>query len=157
MRKFIGILVVLVSIYSCEFKDVDIEGLSNYKLESFQDNEAILSLDAKVLNENWFKIKIKASNLLVSIDGTEMGTLYLDKKIKIKGKRTADYNAKLRFKLSPGAMLKLLGLSSKKEVKINFAGKVKGGVFIFSKKFKVNETKTISPKDLNLNFLKGGE
>lgn len=149
MKKLIYIFLLCFTVFSCEIKDVDFEGMDNYKIEEFKNNEAIIQLNYRVKNENWFGIKVKPSHLKVSVDGKELGELFLDKKIKIKGKRSNAICSNIRFKLADGAMIKLMGLASKKEVTLRFEGKVKGGVFIFSKKFTIDESKTIDPKRLN--------
>jgi len=39
--------------------------------------------------------------------------------------------------------MKAMKFATKKEIKVRLKGKIKGGVFIFSKKFDFDETKTI--------------
>ena len=153
MKKLIYLFVLCLIVFSCELKDIDFEGMDNYKIEEFKNNEATIHLDFHVKNDNRFGIKVKPSSLKVSADGKELGELFLDKKIKIKGKRSNAISSKVRFKMADGAMLKMMGLASKKEVTLRFEGKVKGGVFIFSKKIKIDESKTIDPKQLNPNQL----
>lgn len=148
--KLIYFLVVTLFLVSCEFKDIDFEGVEEYKLEKFENNEAHINLKLKVSNENWFGIKVKPSKLNVTADGKEMGTLFLDKRVKIKGKRSNAYETKIRFKLADGAMFSAAAMMLKPSVNLTFEGKVKGGVFIFSKKIDIKETKTINPKDFKL-------
>ena len=150
MMKLIYFLVVTLFLVSCEFKDIDFEGVEEYKLEKFENNEAHINLKLKVSNENWFGIKVKPSKLNVTADGKEMGTLFLDKRVKIKGKRSNAYETKIRFKLADGAMFSAAAMMLKPSVNLTFEGKVKGGVFIFSKKIDIKETKTINPKDFKL-------
>ncbi|MFN5415457.1 MAG: LEA type 2 family protein [Flavobacteriia bacterium] len=150
MTKLIYFLVVTLFLVSCEFKDIDFEGVEDYKLEKFENNEAHINLKLKVSNENWFGIKVKPSKLNVTADGKEMGTLFLDKRVKIKGKRSNAYETKIRFKLADGAMFSAAAMMLKPSVNLTFEGKVKGGVFIFTKKIDIKQTKTINPKDFKL-------
>lgn len=148
--KLIYFLVVTLFLVSCEFKDIDFEGVEEYKLEKFENNEAHINLKLKVSNENWFGIKVKPSKLNVTADGKEMGTLFLDKRVKIKGKRSNAYETKIRFKLADGAMFSAAAMMLKPSVNLTFEGKVKGGVFVFTKKIDIKQTKTINPKDFKL-------
>lgn len=152
MSRLIYFLVVTLFLVSCELKDIDFGGMESYKLDKFENNEAHVSLKLKVKNDNWFNLKVKPSKLTVSAEGKEMGTLFLDKKVKIKGNKDSVYDAKIRFKFADGAMFSMPGLMLKEQVNLTFVGKVKGGVFIFSKKIKVNETKTLATKDMKFNF-----
>lgn len=154
MRKIIYFLVVTLLLVSCDLKDIDFDGVESYKLDKFENNIAHISLKLKVNNENWFNLKVKPSKLIVSADGKELGTLLLDKKVKIKGKTSKAYDAFIRFKLSDGALFSFMGLAGRSSVNLNFKGKVKGGVFIFSKKIKIDQSKTINPSELNLNMFK---
>lgn len=150
MKKLIYLFAFVFALFSCELKDIDFEGVEDYKVEKFENNEAHINLKLKVNNENWFAIKVKPSKLKVSADGTEMGTLFLEKKVKVKGKKSGSYETKIRFKLADGAMFSAATMMLKESVNLTFEGKVKGGVFIFSKKIDIKETKTINPKSLNL-------
>lgn len=150
MKNLIYFLVVTLFLVSCEFKDIDFEGVEYYKLEKFENYEAHINLKLKVSNENWFGIKVKPSQLKVTAEGKEMGTLFLDKRVKIKGKRSSSYETKVRFKLADGAMFSAAAMMLKPSVNVVFEGKVKGGVFIFTKKIDVKQTKAINPKDFKL-------
>lgn len=152
MKKLIYFLVLTVLLVSCEFHEPDFDGMESYKMEKFENNELHLLLRLKIGNENWFKLKIKPSFMTVTADGKELGIVYLDKKVKIKKKTNDIYEAKIRFKLSDGALLMLPALMAKEQVNLTFEGKVKGKVFIFGKKIKVKETRTIDTKSLQFNF-----
>ena len=68
----------------------------------------------------------------------------------MKSKRETDLSAPFTAQLEDGAMLKLLKHATKSEINVRLKGKVKAGVFIFSKKFDVNETTTIDGSNLRL-------
>ena len=126
--------------------------MESYQFEKFENNEAHALLRLKVTNDNWFNIKIIPSFMTVSADGRELGTLHLAKKVKIKGKKSDIYDARIRFKFSDGALFSLPALMAKEEVKLTFEGKVKGKVFIFGKKIHIREEKNVNLKSLQLNF-----
>ena len=154
MKKILYFLVLTILIVSCEFHEPDFDGMESYKMEKFENNELHLLLYLKIGNENWFNLKVKPSFLNVSIDGKELGIVYLDKKVKIRKKANEVYEAKIRLKLADGALFMLPTLAMKEQVNLTFEGKVKGKVFVFGKKIKVKETKTINTSELQFNFVK---
>ena len=155
MKNLVLLFLSSMILFSCEFKDVDFNGIESYKVESFANNELLLKLAFKLNNENGFKIKVKPSKLNVFVEGQEMGIAYLDKKVVFKKKSEGVYETKLRFKLADGAMFSAMKFIGKKQLNVRFLGKVKGSVFGLSKKFPVDETKTIDASKLNLGQFMG--
>ena len=153
LNKIIVVVVLILGLVSCEFKDVDFRGVESFKVDKFENNEIFMNVSFKLLNENGFKIKVKPSKLNLFIEDTEMGELFLDKKVVFKKKSEGVYETKLRVKLANGAMISAMKFMNKKELNIRLKGKVKGSVFGLSKKIPVDETKTVSSKDLNLRGL----
>jgi LEA14-like dessication related protein len=142
------LLVSTIFLSSCELKEINLEGMEDVKVEKVDMKEAIVNLSLKIKNENWFKLKVKPSVLDVSADGKQIGKLYLQKKVKIKGKKTDVYTAKLKFEVGDGGLMSMMPLMLKESVNVNLKGKVKGGVFIFSKKMDVSFDRTVNPKEL---------
>lgn len=153
MMKIIGILVSLLIFSACEFYEPSFSGLENYKIEKFENNELLVNLVFKLKNDNGFKIKVKPSKLTVFAEEIEMGTIFLDKKIAFKRKREGVYETKIRIKIADGAMFSMLKFAGKKELKLRFVGKIKGKVLGVSKKIPIDQTKTVSPDQLNLQKL----
>ncbi len=149
MKNLFLVLFVSFFLFSCEFKDVDFGGVESYNVEKFENNEVLLNLSFKLNNENGFKIKVKPSKLNVFVENQDMGTAFLDKKIVFKKKTDGIYQTKVRFKLADGAMFSAMKFVGKKQLNVRFVGKVKGSVFCISKKFPVDETKTIDASKLN--------
>ncbi|MCE3296708.1 MAG: hypothetical protein K0R65_2422 [Crocinitomicaceae bacterium] len=152
MKKLLYFIVLTILLVSCEFHELDFDGMDSYKMEKFEDNKLHVLLRLKIGNENWFKLKIKPSFMTVSVDGKELGVVYLDEKVKIKKKTNDIYEAKIHLELADGAMFMLPTLMAKQQVNLTFEGNVKGKVFIFGKKIKVKETRTIDTKSLLFNF-----
>lgn len=153
MKKFLLFFFLLLTLFSCEFKDVDFIGIEGVNVVKFDQQELVVNLAFKLNNENGFKIKVKPSKLNVFVDGVDMGTVFLDKKIVFKKKSENIYTTKLRFELADGAMISAVKFRFKKEWNVRLVGKVKGSVFGFSKKFRVDKTKTITADQLNLEHL----
>jgi LEA14-like dessication related protein len=106
------------------------------------------------MNPNWFGIKIKPSIVDVYMEDQFMGTVLLDEKLKLKAKKENDLAVPLLAVLEDGAMLTVLRYAKAEKVTVRIAGKVKGGIWIFSKKIPMDEKRTISGKDLRIGLPK---
>jgi len=150
---FFGILFLLLS--SCaNFKEPEFISSEGFKLEKMDGKVISFSAGAKVHNPNWFGIKIKPSHVEVYVEGQLMGNVYLEKKVKMKAKRESDLKFKLRAELEDGAMITAMRYANKENVSVRIKGKVKGGIFIFSKKMEIDETRSVSGKNLRLGGMK---
>jgi LEA14-like dessication related protein len=146
---FLSILFLIVT--SCaNFEEPEFISSDGVKMGEMEGKKISLTADVKVSNPNWFSIKIKPSNLDVYIENQYMGKIYLEKKVKMKAKKESTLSMELRAELADGAMITALKYANKENVKVHLIGKVKGGVWIFSKKIAIDETKTISGKNLVL-------
>ena len=105
----------------------------------------------KVSNPNWFAIKVKRSTVDVYVEEQYMGKVSLEKKVKLKAKRESILQFPLKAELEDGAMFTMLRYASKENVNVRIKGKVKGGVWFFSKKIEIDETRQVSGKELQLN------
>jgi len=149
---FLGLLSVLLT-SSCAIESPEFMGSES--MEGFKIDGKTITFNAgiKMSNPNWFAIKIKRSMLDVYIEEQYMGKLSLDKKVKLKAKRESVLQFPLKAELEDGAMFTILRYASKENVNIRFKGKVKGGVWLFSKKIEIDETRQVSGKSLQLNQL----
>lgn len=136
----IGLLLFLTS---CTFHEPILKGGENFKLAKMEGQTIQFNAGAIIENENWFGLKVKPSTFELYVEDDYMGTVKLDKKVKIKRKSDAYVEGQFTGQLEKGALLKVMTLMGKSEIKVRLKGKAKGGVFIFSKKFEVDETKTI--------------
>jgi LEA14-like dessication related protein len=101
-----------------------------------------------VENPNWYALKVKKSNVEVLIENKKMGTVFLDKNIKFKRKSDIEHSIPLRATLEKGALLQLMQYSMKDEIQLNIKGKVRAGIFFFSKTFPVDYKRSISGEEL---------
>lgn len=151
MKKFLFILTAVVLLTGCAtFQEPEFRGLEGVKMEKMDGQEISLSAGVKVYNPNWYALKIKPSTVEVYLEDQLMGTVKLNKKVKLKAKQESSLSLSLLATLEDGAMFTALRYAKKDQVKVRIKGKVKGGIFFLSKKVEVDETKTISGKDLNI-------
>ena len=151
MKKILIVSFLAAIISSCaNFEEPESISSNGLKMGKIEGKKISLTADVVVANPNWFGIKIKPSNLDVYIENQYMGKIYLEKKVKMKAKRESTLSMDLRAELADGAMITALKYANKENVKVHLTGKVKGGVWLFSKKIAIDETKTISGKNLKL-------
>jgi LEA14-like dessication related protein len=143
MRNLLFILSALLLTVSCSFHEPVLKGGEKFNLEKIDGQTIHFNAGANIENENWFGLKVKPSKFELYVDGDYMGIVSLDKKIKIKRKSDAFVEGKFTGNLEKGSLMKAMTLVGKSEISVRLKGKAKGGVFIFSKKFDIDETKTI--------------
>jgi hypothetical protein len=88
----------------------------------------------------------------VYVDGKKWGDLYLDDKIRLKSNKDNELNNLIHVTFEDGLMAKLFVYRFKESAQLQLQGKVKTGLLFIPIKIPVNYTKTISPKNLNLNL-----
>jgi hypothetical protein len=74
--------------------------------------------------------------------------VHLEKKVKMRAKKETMLVAPFVAELEANALMKAMGIAAKGDVQVRLKGKIKGGVFIFSKKIEFDETRTMNGKDL---------
>jgi LEA14-like dessication related protein len=155
MKKVLIVFSILFLISSCaSFKEPEFEGINGFNIKKIDGKIISFSLQATVFNPNWFALKIKKSSVDVYLQEQYMGKLYLENNLKIIPKTENNLSVPLRMELEDGALFSLIKYAKKETVNIRFKGKVRGGVFFVSKKFPVDETQTISGKDLRIGLPK---
>lgn len=153
MKIFFWITLVALFVVSCaSYKDVEFRGTENFKVGKLEGKKMSFTFDARLFNDNGYALKIKPCDLDVFIEGQHMGVVHLDHKVKIKRKRESLVHVPLTVELGPGALVKLALMKLKKKVNVRLVGTVKGGVWIFSKKEQIDETREISTDNLKLDF-----
>jgi LEA14-like dessication related protein len=147
-----GILFIipLLTFMSCApFKEPIFKSFDGQEGFSMNEGKIIFTLKGTIENPNWYALKVKPSMVEVTIDGKKFANVYLDEKMKIKGKKSTALVAPMHAELEDGAMMRMMGMALKDSIRLNLAGDVKGGVFFIYKKFPVNITRSVSPKGLN--------
>jgi LEA14-like dessication related protein len=129
------------------FEEPDFE-FSGVDLGEVGSDEIAFTIKTQVENPNWYALKVKKSNVEVLIENKKMGTVFLDTKVKFKRKSDSEHSIPLRASLEKGALLQLMQYSMEDKLQLNIKGKVKAGVFFFSKTFPVDYKRSISGTDL---------
>lgn len=127
-------------------------GGESFDIGKINGNEIQFNAKANVYNGNYFGVKIKPSTLDLIVEGENIGTVTLNKKVKMKSKRESTIDADLTATLSKGAMMKLMAYASQPQIEVQLKGKAKAGIFIFSKKMEIDEKKTISGSNFKIGL-----
>jgi LEA14-like dessication related protein len=146
MRNLSIIFVLVLLFTSCKifsFDNPEMRGKEEFNISKINGRTIEFTAAATVYNPNWYGIKVKPSELELYVEGDYMGTVQLDEKVKLKRKKENDLQATFTATLEDGVLMKAMKFATKKEIEVRLGGKIKGGVFIFSKKFDFDETKTI--------------
>ena len=149
--KHLILFLSLCLLFSCKpIKEpifVSFNGVSSLK---WLDKKNIkFTIGCTLENPNRIALKVKPCSLDVYIEKRPLGVVFLDEKVKLKGKKKTNVEAPISIKLNGGAMFTLMKYGGRDSVTVRLEGDVKGGVFIFNKKVPIKLKKTISPKELN--------
>lgn len=125
-------------------------GGEDFSINKVDGNKIDLNVKANIYNDNCFSVKIKPSDLELYVEGDQIGTVRLNKKVKLKKRKETAVDADLTATLDDGVLMKLMGYAAKGQVEVRLKGKAKGGVFIFSKKIEIDETKTVSTAGMKM-------
>lgn len=156
MKKFLSLtvaLTLLISLSSCgclDFNTPEMLGGEDFSINKVDGNKIDLNVKANIYNDNCFSVKIKPSDLELYVEGDQIGTVRLNKKVKLKKRKETAVDADLTATLDDGVLMKLMGYAAKGQVEVRLKGKAKGGVFIFSKKIEIDETKTVSTAGMKM-------
>ncbi len=152
--KKMGCLLVLLFVFTaCSFEDVQFREAENFKLNKIEGRTISVSFDAILNNPNGYNLKVKPSSFDLYINGSHVGIIQLDEKIKIIKRSESTVAVPVTAELLNGALPKLIAGALKKTATVRIVGTVKGGVSIFSTKRKIDETREIPLRDLNLGGL----
>ena len=153
MKKLLSLATLLLVLTSCgclDFNAPELRGGEDFSVSKIDGNKIDMNVKANIYNDNCFKVKIKPSDLELFVEGESVGTVRLNKKVKLKKRKETPIDANLTATLNEGALMKMMGYAAMGEVEVRLKGKAKGGVFIFSKKIDIDESKKISTSGLSI-------
>ncbi len=149
MKRIISIITALFLVTSCALHAPEFRGGEGVEFDTIAGKQIKFNAKAKVYNGNWFGVKVKPSKVDLYIDGKHSGTLQLEKKVKMKARRETLLQIPMTAELSDSPLLLVARYAGEDKVRVQLKGKVKGGVFILSKKIDINESVDINPRSLS--------
>lgn len=132
-------LLISLLLSSCfEYKEVEVEKVSNVSVESFSTKGITIGIDLKINNPNRYKISIVDSNLELFVDNRKIGSAKLKEKIVLQKKSNEIHHVTVETNLKQllsSALPTLLGLITKTDIELGVKGDIKARAKSLSKKF----------------------
>lgn len=129
------------------FKDLEYKGIESYSVDNISMTGIKLTLNVKISNPNWFKIKAKGGSLVVKANNMDLGTFSLTDEVVLKKKSEGVVNVKIESKfksLLGGGIMGLLSMATNGgKVDINIEGHIKASALGMSKNIPISTTETI--------------
>ncbi|MDC3252940.1 LEA type 2 family protein [Crocinitomicaceae bacterium] len=154
MRSISTAFFLLVLLNSCgffSFVQPELRDGEEFRIGKINGKQIEFSIEAPIYNPNAYGLKVKPSLLDVYVEDEYIGKVRLNEKIKLKRKKESEVEAFFTAELIDGFLLKALRFASKKEIKIQLKGTIKGGTFIFFKKIQLDETFKVPGASFKMN------
>src|SRR5690606_21359624 len=146
-------IALLLLVSSCQFENINFKEATNFKLREFKERKLKVTFDLVLENPNAYTIKVKPSSFDLFINGHAIDIVHLDEKVSILKKSESRITVPVTGEIQQGAIPKLLPGLLKKTASVRIVGTAKGSVGIFGKKKKIDETREIPLRNLDLKSL----
>ena len=149
LRKGLGVGFLLLSLFSCKFKELSISGIENPKLHQLSREGLDAEFGMRIKNPNKMSIMVYPSEFDGTVNNISVGKIKLYKKVKIKSNsdEAETFYVKCDFsKLGFGELANILPLVTSGNATITLKGNIKAGKWFYKKKFPVEFTKKINLK-----------
>lgn len=155
-KSFLILIVAPLILTGCfSYKDLNFDGVENFKMGKIEEGSIDFGFDVKLENPNNYNIKIKPTDLQVFLGDNELGMARLDKKLVIKKNSKASYPVVINAKLLQAAgagFSSVMELATKKSANVRIVGPVKGSVYGVTRKMEVDETRSIDLGKINFSL-----
>lgn len=144
-----------IMLSACAIQDVELVKVNNFNVSKSTGDQPQLRVNITLDNPNNFNIKVKKTKINLDINGNDGGEIKLAEKVKIYKKSQQEYDFVLEGdKDQILSAIKSAGINVLLTGKVNISikGWVKGKAFGLGKKIDVNEKKSLSLKDLGIEF-----
>ena len=148
--NFFVLFLSLLTLSSCEFKDVKLENVQNFEVNSLKGGKLDATISLVLSNPNSFPITVKSGDFELFSGKKSLGNAQLKKAFKINANSTEVYPVQLTGNMGDlitAGLTGLAGMLSGKKPEVLVKGELKVGNFFFHKKVPI-EIKT----DLPMSF-----
>lgn len=142
---FVG-LITLVLFTSCEYKEVEIKNIRNFRILNIEDQRVFFAFEILLINPNSYALKVSSSDLDCSLNGSNFGKLNLGKTLRIPAGNTDYISVESSVELSgSGQNLPSLVMATvlSNSIEFGLSGEIQGGVFVFTKSIPINHTERV--------------
>ncbi|HLW30315.1 MAG TPA: LEA type 2 family protein [Brumimicrobium sp.] len=151
IKYFFALLSVILLTTGC-IEDPEYKGASNFKIDEINKDKVSFNVDISTYNPNGYKLKVRKSKFKVYLNDEFIGNARLSKKYKMKKKTTTLENVPVEILLEKGVFLSLMKIVTKGTVKLRLEGVLKASVVGIPVRKKIDQTRSINLKDLNINL-----
>jgi LEA14-like dessication related protein len=157
MRTLLVLCIALLAFSACApLEDIELKAVENIQVVEMSDSKLVLDVGLRLKNPNSIAVRVKNADLLISLNGTQMGSTQLDKAFRIPSK--SEETQQMRLVVNPnknfGTMLPGLLMSAlSQKITVGIDGYIKGGTMFYSKKIDVHHKEKVDMQKLNLNGL----
>lgn len=147
MKNLILFVFAILIFTSCAYRDVEVMGVESVNVDEFTTDNVQITASIILKNPNNFKIKIKRSELDLYVNGDQIGTTKLKKKIVLpKNTEMAhDFIIESSIKDLGGGLLSSVGsVISGGGVRVGVKGDVKGSAFLITTKIPIDVEENVS-------------
>ena len=134
--------------FSCAgIKPATIGGIENTRVNSLSTAGADFNFDMRIKNPNKMGVTVFPSTFEASVNGIDIGTVKLDKKVRIKANsdNTSEFHIKTDFsKIALADISKVISMVASKSATVSLKGEVRVGKWYYKKRFPVEFKKPIS-------------
>jgi LEA14-like dessication related protein len=141
------IVVSVITLTSCEFKDVKLENVQDFEVNSLRGGKLDATINLVLSNPNSFPITVKSGEFELFSGKKSLGDAQLKKAFKINANSTEVYPVQLTGNMGDmitAGLTGLAGLLSGKKPEVLVKGELKVGNFFIHKKVPI-EIKTELP------------
>jgi len=151
--------ILLFTLNSCvQYQEVQYKGIQNAKVLKMEDGEITLSMDVVINNPNSYDIKIRPSKFQLVSSDKEIGTVHLEKSLKLQKNTEQAYSVIVKGDLkdaSKNGLATLIGWALKKQIEFRIIGKLKVSAKGILKSFPVDEMRSFKPSELGIGNFNG--
>lgn len=150
-KTLLAIFSLLFIVTSC-VENPQFKGVSNFKIDNVNSDKLSFNVDVSAFNPNGYNLKVRKSSFNLYLNDQYVGQAFLLKKYKMKRRTTTLDNVPVEVLLEPGVMMKLMRIAMGGTVKLRLEGTLKASALGVPVRKKLDQTKNIDLKDLNINF-----
>lgn len=150
--KFIAAMFALLFIMTGCIENPQFKGVSNVKIDNVNTEKLSFNVDVSAYNPNGYKLKVRKSNFDLYLNDQYVGQAFLLNKYVMKKRTTTLDNVPVEILLERGVMMKLMKIAMGGTVKLRLDGVLKATAMGIPVRKKIDQTRDIDLKDLNINF-----
>ena len=142
-RALFPLLAFVLFLTSCTYENVDVEDITNVKIQKLDKKGISFSAMLRVNNPNAYKIKITSTDADLFLDGRKAGKAKLENNVVIPANFNDVIEAKVRTDFEGGSLKLIpiiLGAAVSKSVNLQAKGTIKARSFIIGQKFDFDYT-----------------